>query len=273
MFVPDGDQPAQNLENRQAALHAEIGVVLVAPAFGQELQPVCGPLCVYLAQELDQLGGDLLQRNLRSSQPSRGKFLHHAEQHQQRTAEVHLVAILGRPCSLYYGGYGLGPLVWVVYADDLSDHESIVQRKRAILFVHGTLQQSGADEMTLGGLDGVPDVVPPISIDAILEEDNSEKSDVARQVLGQESSLEREVHAPPRLVLVSVQEDREAGPVVDCIPVETGSSLDETPMTGAVVPLTVSGNGRGRWQPGELCPARGGSAGSPLQAPRSRSSW
>ena len=57
--------------------------------------------------------------------------------------------------------------------------------------------------MTLGGFDSVPDVVPPVSIDAILEEDDSEESDVARQVLGQESSLEKQTHAPPRLVLVS----------------------------------------------------------------------
>ncbi len=52
--------------------------------------------------------------------------------------------------------------------------------------------------MTLGGFDSVPDVVPPVSIDAILEEDNSEESDIARQVFGEESSLEKGVQRPPR---------------------------------------------------------------------------
>lgn len=68
--------------------------------------------------------------------------------------------------------------MWVVYPYDLCRDEGIVQCESLVLLVEGTLQQTRAYRLLILGFDGMFCRLPPVLVDAVLEEDDGKKADL-----------------------------------------------------------------------------------------------
>jgi hypothetical protein len=89
---------------------------------------------------------------------------------------VQRVGGIGGLCGLDEGGKGIRPVGRVVDPEDLGGDQGVVEGEGLVLLVERALQQAGAYQLLLLGPDRVPRRVPPVLVDAILEQDDGEEA-------------------------------------------------------------------------------------------------
>jgi len=103
------------------------------------------------------------------------------------------IVVFGRAKQRDDAGQGVGPVGGIVDPNDLGDNQRVVQSQVLLLLVERALEQLGADQVLLVGLDAVLDlrVEAPVLVDAVLKLDDGEEADARGQGLVEVDGLER----------------------------------------------------------------------------------